>query len=104
NNLQAARRRFEAILEKDKDNVQILLTLANLAGRIGATPQEQAGWLERARNASKGSLQSSLMLARFYAQAGEPKKALEAAQQAQAISPDNLEMLETLGSIQMASG
>ena len=44
------------------------------------------------------------MLARLHAQAGDAKKALEAAQQAQAISPDNPEVLDVLGAIQIAAG
>ena len=104
NNPQAARRRFEAILEKDKDNVQALLTLANLGPRLSATRKEQLAWLERARDASPGSLQPQVMLARFYASAGDAKKALEAAQRAQAIRPDDFEVLDTLGAIQIAAG
>jgi putative PEP-CTERM system TPR-repeat lipoprotein len=103
-NPQAARRRLEAILEKDKDNVQALLTLASLGPRIGATQKEQIDWLERARKASPGSVRPQLMLARLYAQAGDVKKALEAAQQALAISPDSLEVLDALGAIQIAAG
>jgi len=103
-NPRAARRRFEAILDKDKDNVQALLTLARLGPRIGATRREQVGWLERARKAAPGSVQPQLMLARSYAQAGEVKRALEAAQQAQAISPDHFEVLDTLGAMQIAAG
>ena len=101
---QAARRRFEAILEKDKDNVQALLSLAGLGPQLGATRNEQLAWLERARDASPGSLQPQLMLAHFYAQAGDTKKALEAAQRAQAISPDNFQALDALGAMQIAAG
>ncbi|MGB5082992.1 MAG: XrtA/PEP-CTERM system TPR-repeat protein PrsT, partial [Burkholderiales bacterium] len=103
-NPKAARRRIEAILEKDQDNVQALLTLASLGPRIGATRKEQIDWLERARKASPGSVQPQLMLARSYAQGGDAKKALEAAQQAQAVSPDNFEVLDVLGAIQIAAG
>jgi len=103
-NPKAARGRFDAILGKDKDNLQALLTLASLGPRIGATHQEQMDWLERARKGSPASAQPQLMLARLYAQAGDARKALAAAQQAQAISPDNFEVLETLGAIQISAG
>jgi len=103
-NPQSARRRIEAILAKDKENVQALLTIANLGPRIGATQKEQIDWLERARKASPGSVQPLLMLARVYAQAGDARNALAAAQQAQAVSPDNFEVLDTLGAMQIAAG
>ena len=104
NNPKAARGRFEAILEKDGKNTQALLALANLAPRIGASKEERLGWLERARAASPGSVQPLLMLAQLHAQAGDAKKALEAAQQAQAIGPDNPEVLDTLGAMQLGAG
>ena len=103
-NPQAGRRRFEAILEKDKDNVQALLALAEFGPRIGATQKEQIEWLERARKASPAAVQPQLMLARLYAGAGDTKKALEVAQQAQASNRDNVEVLDTLGAIQLAAG
>ena len=103
-NPQAARGRLEAILEKDKDNVQALLGLANLGPRIGATPKEQVAWLERAVRASPATVQPKLTLARFHAQARDWKKALAVAQEAAAASPDNPEVLDTLGAIQVGAG
>lgn len=101
---KSARRRFEVILEKDQNNVQALMALANLGSRLGATPKEVIEWLERARKASPGALQPQVMLARAYAQSGDPKKALEVAQAAQAASPDSAEALDLLGTLQMGSG
>ena len=49
-NPQAARRRFEAMLEKDKDNVQALLALAEL-GTAALAPRRRSrstGWNARA--------------------------------------------------------
>ena len=54
--------------------------------------------------AMKALLKDAEEAARFYARTGDAKKALEAAQQAQAISPDNLEVLDALGGIQIAAG
>jgi putative PEP-CTERM system TPR-repeat lipoprotein len=100
----AARRRLEAILEKDKDNVEALLSLASFGRRIGATRDEQIAWLNRATRASPRSTRPPLMLARLHAQAGNAAQALAAAGWAQVISPDNLEVLYLLGSIQVAAG
>jgi len=103
-NPQAARGRLETILEKDKNNVQALVGLVNLGARIGATPQEQIAWLERAHTASPSTLQLQLMLARLYAQTGDAKKALDIAQQAQAAAPNNPTVLDTLGTVQIGAG
>ena len=103
-NSKAARGRLESIVEKDKNNVQALLALANLAPRIGATPKDVINWLERAATASPGSVQLQLMLARGYAQTGEVKKALEVARRVQASNPENPESLDTLGSVQIIAG
>lgn len=103
-NPKLARQRFEKILEKDKDNVQALLALANLAQRIGATPQEEIAWLEQAVKASSGALQPQLLLARAYAKQGDLKKAMELAQRVQTASPESAEALDTLGKIQIAAG
>jgi putative PEP-CTERM system TPR-repeat lipoprotein len=103
-NPQAGRRRFEAILEKDKNNAQALIALAEFGPLLGATQQEQIDWLERARKANPAAVQPQLMLARLYSNAGDTKKALELAQQAQAGSPNNAEALVTLGNIQLAAG
>lgn len=100
----SARRRLEAILERDKDNTQALLALSNFAARIGATPKEQIDWLERARKASPNSVQPQLMLARAYAKSEDWKKALEVAQQARTARPDDPEVLYTLGATQIGAG
>ena len=99
-----ARRRFEAILEKDKNNTQSLLALAEIAPRIGATPKEVFDWLERARKASPGSPQPKIRLAYAYAQSGNPKRALDIAQQAAAEHSENADVLDALGAIQIAVG
>lgn len=103
-NPKLARQRFEKILEKDRNNVQALLALANLAPRIGATPKEAIGWYERAVESSAGALQPQLLLARAYAREGEFKKALTLAETAQQANPDSAEVLDTLGKIQVAAG
>jgi putative PEP-CTERM system TPR-repeat lipoprotein len=99
-----ARRRFEAMLEKDKNNTRALLALANIAPRVGATLKEQIDWLERARNASPSSSQPKLMLARAYMRSGDPTKALDIMQQAAAAHPNNPNVLDTLGAIQIGAG
>lgn len=103
-NIKAARGRIESLLEKDKNDVQVLLTLAEMGPRLGASSSEVIDWLVRASKANSGSVQPHLKLARAYIQAADAKKALETALQARTISPDNIEVLDTLGSIQLLAG
>ena len=103
-NPKGARGRLESILEKDKGNLQALLALAELGPALGATQKEQVDWLERARVANPQSVQPQLMLARLYFQMNDAKKALEVAQQAQAKSPDNPQLLDLLGTAQLSTG
>lgn len=101
---KTARRRLEVILEKEANNGEALLALANLGTRIGATRKEETDWLERARKTMPGSAQPQLMMARSYMRIGDTKKALDAVQQAEASFPDNSQVLELLGSLQAGIG
>ena len=101
---KGARRRLEAVLEREPNNAQGLLALASLAPQLGASSKEQLQWLERAVQANPGTPQPRLMLARFYLQSNDPKKALEVAQQAAVANPDNPEVLDALGGILLATG
>ncbi len=101
---QAARKRFEAILEKDPNNLQALSALAGLSNQIKASPQEVVEWLNRAKKGNPTSSQPALLLARYYLGTGDKKKALELAVEAQAISPENPEVLDTLGLFQLSAG
>lgn len=103
-NQKAARARLESITEKDKNNVQALVALAEMGPALGATQKELVEWLERARKANPQAVQPQAMLARFYLQSGEAKKAVEVAQQAQAASPENPQFIDLLGSAQIAAG
>jgi putative PEP-CTERM system TPR-repeat lipoprotein len=99
-NPQAARKRFEAILAKDKNNIQAMLALANLAG----DEKEAVSWLERAIKANPSALQPQRLLAEHHLKKNEPQKALVAARQAQTANPDNLDALDLLGAMQLAAG
>jgi putative PEP-CTERM system TPR-repeat lipoprotein len=104
NNPRGARRRLEAVLEKDGNNVQALLTLAELSSAIRASAKEQTDWLERAVKAGPGMAQPKVMLARKLAQGGESRRALDLALQAQAVDPGSAEVLDLVGSLELAVG
>ncbi|MCC6473167.1 MAG: PEP-CTERM system TPR-repeat protein PrsT [Burkholderiales bacterium] len=101
---KAARKRFEDILAKEPKHVATLVALAGFARALGATPKEQLDWLERARQADPALVRPQVLLARAYLQTGDAKKALEVAQRAQVSNPDNADVLDVLGSVQVAVG
>lgn len=104
NNAKGARARLEALLNNDKADVPVLLTLAELAPALGASRKQQEDWLERARSANPQLAQPLIMLVGLYQRMGDAKKALEVAERAAASSPENPQFLELLGAAQMSAG
>ncbi|GAO34898.1 hypothetical protein SCT_0278 [Sulfuricella sp. T08] len=99
-NPQAARKRYEAILARDKNNLPALLALVNLA----SDKKEAVSWLERAAQANPSALQPRRLLAEHYLGNNEAKKALNLAREAQTANPDNADALDLLGTTQLAAG
>lgn len=103
-NPAAARKRLEAVLEADKNNVQTLIALADLGPQLGASYSERTAWLERAVRAENGSAAARIKLTQLYLAGGEKDKALTVIQQARSSRPEDPLVLETLGSVQLAMG
>lgn len=101
---EEARKRFENVLAKDPRNVQALVALADLRSRTGATREELAELLNKAIAANSGEAPPRLLLIDFHLRAKEYKQALSAAQSAVAAVPDNADLLDALGRVQLASG
>jgi putative PEP-CTERM system TPR-repeat lipoprotein len=98
-----ARKRLETALAADKNNVQIMLALASLAGATGQEKQ-YGEWLERAEKADPKALQPRRLLVANYLKHNEPQKALILARELQTASPDSPDALDLLGSTQFAAG
>ncbi len=103
NKPDVAKKRLEALLEKDKKNIQTMSALAALAQSQGQT-KEATDWLERASNENPDALQPAMMLAARYLRIGEKQKALTLAQKLQGSNPENPEVLDILGQAQLANG
>ncbi len=99
-NPQAARKRYEAVLARDKNNLPALLALVNLA----SDKKGVVSLLERAIQASPSALQPRRLLAEHYLGNNEAKKALNLASEAQTANPDNADALDLLGATQLAAG
>lgn len=98
-----AKKRFEALLEKDKKNIQAMTALANLALSQGQQ-KEATTWLERSSQANPDVLQPSLLLALHYLRSGEKEKALNFTQKLQGSNPSSPEVLDLLAQVQFANG
>ena len=87
---EAAKKRFETILEKDKKNIQAMTALANLALSQGKT-KEATAWLERSATENPDALQPACLLTAHYLRLGEKQKSLTLAKKLQGVHPHDPE-------------
>lgn len=104
NKPDAARKRYQALLDKDPKNEQALLGLADLLQSLGGDPSEIESLLKRAVVANPQSINVRVALVTFYIRKGDGKQALLAAQEANTALPNNPRALELLGGVQQATG
>ena len=103
-NPDAARKRFDAVLEKEPNNESALLGLANFRQLQGADATEIESLLKRAVAANPQSIPPRVALVQHYARRGDSRQALLAAQEAAAALPNDPGALELLGEAQLATG
>ena len=103
NKPDAARKRFETILEKDKGNIQAMLALADLAV-FEKKESDYVSWLERAAKADSKAVKPRAALARYYLAKKDNQKALALANEAVNNNPGSLEALNLLGATQITVG
>jgi putative PEP-CTERM system TPR-repeat lipoprotein len=103
-NPRGARRRLEAILERDPANPGVLDAFASLGPEFGVTNELLIEWLERGRRASPNAMRVLVLLANAHLRAANPQKALEFSLAAQSLNPDNPDVLDALASAQLALG
>lgn len=101
---EEARKRFEAVLAADPKNIQATLALAEIRANNGGTPDEVAGLINKAVTANPTEIAPRLALIQYWMQQKDNKKALAAANDAVAASPDKPEVLDALGRVQQVSG
>ncbi|HEY2986144.1 MAG TPA: XrtA/PEP-CTERM system TPR-repeat protein PrsT [Candidatus Binatia bacterium] len=102
-NPDAARRRLQGVLDKDKNNVQAMIALAGVAA-AARQDAEYVSWLERAAKADPSAVRPRLLLTNYYLKKNDLRKALEMAAAAQSADPKNPQALDLLGTVQLASG
>ncbi|WP_284615923.1 XrtA/PEP-CTERM system TPR-repeat protein PrsT [Aquabacterium humicola] len=100
----AARKRFEAVLATNAKHVPALLALAKLSATAGGNKDEIVKLLQQAQQASPADMKARAALIDFHLVSGEPKQALAAAREADALAPNNPEILDLLGRAQALAG
>lgn len=103
NNPDAARKRFETLLEKDGKNLQAMMALATMAASENKE-KDAIAWLERAAKAAPKAIAPRTALVRHYLKQKSPQKALNVAREAASANPDSPEALALLGAAQLDAG
>ncbi|MEP7275669.1 MAG: XrtA/PEP-CTERM system TPR-repeat protein PrsT [Betaproteobacteria bacterium] len=98
-----ARKRYEAMLAKDPNNEELLLSLAQLTALTRDNPEESKAIIDKAIAAKPSSVRARLALIGYYTRLRDTRAALAAAQAAQTAFPDDMLVLEALGSAQLAA-
>ena len=102
NNPAAARKRFESILSIDKNNLQAMMALAELAS-INKQENAYVGWLEKASKAHPEAIPPRAALTQYYLTKNQPQKALALAKEAANANPNNPGALNLLGATQLTT-
>lgn len=98
---EIAKQRFERILDKDKNNLQAMMALAELAASSNQE-KEYVNWLEKAAKSHPTAIPPRAVLARHYLSEKEPQKALAIANATVVAHPDDPVALDLLGTVQLA--
>jgi putative PEP-CTERM system TPR-repeat lipoprotein len=103
NKPEAAQRRFESILAKDKSNLQALLALAELAA-LNRQEDQYIAWLHNAAKAHPQAMEPRVALIRYFLGKREFQKALALAKATLAAHPASPEAQNLLGTAQLMAG
>jgi putative PEP-CTERM system TPR-repeat lipoprotein len=98
----AAKKRLEALLEKDKKNIPAMSALASLA-QTQNQAAEATTWLEKAHAENPAAVAPATRLATHYLRTQQPAKALTLTRQMQTANPTNPDLLDLLGQAQIAT-
>ena len=101
---EGAQKRFEDLLRADPKNSRALLGLADLKARTGGNKDEVAAAITRAVQANPDQPEPRVLLVNHLLSQKDAKAALEAAQIAAGALPESVEVMNALGSAQLAAG
>ncbi|MDP1649759.1 MAG: PEP-CTERM system TPR-repeat protein PrsT [Rubrivivax sp.] len=101
---EGAQKRFDDLLRLDPKNSRALLGLAELKARTGGKKDEVTAAITLAVKANPSEAGPRLLLVNHLLAQRDAKAALAAAQDATAALPDNVDVMNALGSAQLAAG
>ena len=101
---EAARKRLDDLLAANPNNAAALAMRAGVVLRTGEPAANATALLERATKADPLDLNAWLMLMSRHFNAGDVQAALVASQSANVAIPDNIQIMEMTGRIQLKSG
>jgi putative PEP-CTERM system TPR-repeat lipoprotein len=104
NDREAARRRYQAFLDRDPNNEPALIGLAAVLRTTGSDAREIEKLLRQAVAGNPASVSAHSALINFYMRSGNFGAALGAAQAAQAALPGEPRMVQAVGVTQLAAG
>ncbi|MDP2263603.1 MAG: PEP-CTERM system TPR-repeat protein PrsT [Hydrogenophaga sp.] len=99
-----ARKRFNALVQRNPRNAQALLALAELDAGTGASKEAVADQIRKAIDADRTDKNAHVRLVDHYLRQNDARAALQAAQTAVAALPQSPEALDALGRAQTANG
>lgn len=103
NNVEAARERLKALLASraaDEDGTVDLSAIAMATGQDA----DYVAWLEKAAKANPANVRSRVLLVNYYVRKRDVARALALANDMRTASPDDPNVLATLGNVQLVAG
>lgn len=97
----AARARFTKVLEGNPKHVGAMLALAEINTRSSGKPEDTLKWLDAAVKADPTDTRARGLLIDHHLSQKDTKQALAAAQAAVSALPDNADLLDRLGRVQL---
>jgi cellulose synthase operon protein C len=101
---EGAEKRFRDLLQRDPRNTRALLGLAELKARTGGSKDEVTAAITAAVRANPGEFGPRVLLVNHLLSHRDPQAALAAAQEATSSLPNSVEVMDALGSAQLAAG
>jgi len=101
---EAAKKRLDDLLILDPRNTAALLALAELKARTGGKKEEVTAAITAAIQANPAEARPRVLLVNYLLQQRDTAGALTAAQEAGSAMPNNFEVMDAIGSAQLAAG
>ena len=99
-----ARKRYDDFIAKNPKSSQAYLQYAEFLAATGSKAKDVQALLDKGLAAVPTALQIRMALVRMLVQGGDPKRALQLAQEASVAAPDEPSVLDLLGRAQVAAG